>query len=344
MTSKPTVVVAPDFRRMDEIFDPATKARLEDLVDVRWGRNGAMPADQFEQAMQTAVAVVFGTWHYGPDAIRRAGPNLRHVFEVAGGHDHPDLDYATCFERGISVGSCAPAFGPAVAEMALALTLAAMRKVCEGDADFRRGRERWLHEGNEGASTLHGKTVGFVGAGGLSRNLHRLLEPFDVRFLAYDPWVSAATLRERSLEPVDLPVLFGRSDVVYVLAVPSPDNRHLVSRPLMELLDPDDVLVVISRAHLVDFDAMTDLALAGRFRVAVDVFPTEPLSSDHPIRRASGAVLSAHRAGAIPEALLEIGRMVVGDLEVFLGGHGKTRMQYATPDVIRGLRGERASP
>ena len=92
MRSKPSVIVAPDFRRVDEIFDSATLARLDDLVDVQWGRDGAMPAAQFEQALQHAAAVVFGTWHYGPDAIVEAGPSLRHVFEVAGGHFHPDLD------------------------------------------------------------------------------------------------------------------------------------------------------------------------------------------------------------------------------------------------------------
>jgi phosphoglycerate dehydrogenase-like enzyme len=327
---------------MDEIFEPATQARLDDLVDVRWGRDGPMPAARFEQALQHATAVVFGTWHYGSDAIREAGLALRHVFEVAGGHAHPGFDYATCFERGITVGSCTPAFGSVVAEMALALTLASTRDVTSGDADFRLGRERWLHEGNVSAVTLFGATVGFVGAGGLSRRLQDLLQPFEVRLLAYDPWVSAETLRNRALEPVDLPTLFAQSDIVYVLAVPTPDNRHLVSRYLMELLDPHNVLVVMSRAHLVDFDAMTDLVLEGRFRVTVDVFPTEPLGSDHPIRGAAGAVLSAHRAGAIPEALLEIGRMVVDDLEVLLRGDGATRMQYATPDLIRRLRGETA--
>ncbi len=336
---KPKVVVAPDFRRIDEIFDAPTLARLHDLADVIWGRDGPMPAAGFVDALQEATAVVFGTWHYGFDAIHRAGDSLRHIFEVAGGHGHRDLDYATCFDRGITVGSCAPAFGPAVAEMALALTLAAARLVSEGDADFKAGNERWLHDGTVGATTLFGKTFGFVGAGGLARSLQPLLEPFSGRFLAHDPWVEADALRARGLEPVDLPTLFTRSDVVYVLAVPSADNHQLVSRELMERLSPTDVLIVISRAHLVDFDAMTELVLAGCFRAGIDVFPSEPFDVDHPIRRARGAVLSAHRAGAIPEALLEIGRMVVDDLEAALDGRELTRMQYATPDLVRRLRG-----
>jgi phosphoglycerate dehydrogenase-like enzyme len=68
------------------------------------------------------------------------------------------------------------------------------------------------------------------------------------------------------------------------------------------------------------------------------VFPTEPFDPNHGIRGAKGAVLSAHRAGAIPEALLEIGRMVVDDLEALLAGRTPTRMQYATPQLIARLR------
>lgn len=336
---KPKVIVAPSFREMGEIFDAPTLVRLHELGDVQWGENGPMPQELFEAAAQDATAIIFGTWHYGSDAVAAAGPSLRHIFEVAGTHNHPDLDYRACFARGITVGSCAPAFAPAVAEHALALSLAAGRLVTEGDAGFRTAEELWLHEGNVGTVTHFGKTVGFVGAGGLARSLQPLLAPFGVRFLAYDPWLGAEALHKRGLEPAELKKLFIHSDIVYVLAVPTPDNVGLVSRELMELLGPNNILVVMSRAHLVDFEAMTDLVLQCRFRAACDVFPIEPLAVDHPIRQASNIVLSAHRAGAIPEALLGIGRMVVDDLDDLLAGRLPRRMQYANPEMIRGLGG-----
>ncbi|MDJ0923840.1 MAG: NAD(P)-dependent oxidoreductase [Acidimicrobiia bacterium] len=323
---------------MDEIFDSTTLLRLNDLCEVVWGVDGPVPATQFREFLRDATAVVFGTWEYGREAIAEAGPNLRHIFEVAGGHTHAELDYKACFARGITVGGSAPAFGPAVAEMALALTLAATRLVAEGDAAFRMGRERWLHHGTVGATTLYGRTVGFVGAGGLSRSLQPLLEPFGVHFLGFDPWLTEEDLTRRRITPTDLPTLFRRSDIIYVLAVPTPANFRLISRGLMEMLDPDNVLVIVSRAHLVDFEAMTDLVMDGRFKVALDVFPAEPFDRSHRLRGAPGAVLSAHRAGAIPEALLEIGRMVTGDLEALLAGRSPTRMQYATPDLIARLR------
>jgi phosphoglycerate dehydrogenase-like enzyme len=63
------------------------------------------------------------------------------------------------------------------------------------------------------------------------------------------------------------------------------------------------VFVLMGRAHVVDFDVLAEFVLAGRVKAAIDVFPVEPLSLDHPIRRAPGAVLSAHRAGSVTEGL-----------------------------------------
>ena len=94
------------------------------------------------------------------------------------------------------------------------------------------------------------------------------------------------------------------------------------------------MLVLISRAHVVDFDALTDLVLEGRFKAAIDVFPVEPLPADHPIRQAPGAVLSAHRAGSVKQGLCEIGRMVVDDIEAIVQGLPPQRMQLAQPELI----------
>jgi len=335
---KPRIIVAPHFRTMDEIFDTSALGRLNDLGEIIWGRDGAMPQDGMETALQDATAVVFGTWDYGRDAIPAAGKNLRYVFEVAGSHAHPHLNYRACLERGIQVGGCAHAFGSAVAEMGFAMALSVGRLVNEGDADFRAGNEKWLHEGTVNAVTTWGKTIGFVGAGGLSIPLQQMLTPFETRFLAYDPWIDDEALRDREIEPVDLPELFEASDFIYVLAVPTPENYQMVDSELMGLLGPRQTLILLSRAHLVDFEAMTDYVLAGRFRVGIDVWPAEPFDPDHRIRGARNAVFSAHRAGAIPEALLEIGRMVVDDLEALLEGTDRPlRMQYATPEMVERL-------
>jgi phosphoglycerate dehydrogenase-like enzyme len=308
------------------------------MADIVWGRDEPMPRDAFADALSRASAIAVGEWVYGRDALLGAGTSLRAVFEMLGTHNHPDLDYETCFERGIPIGSIAPVFGDVVAEMCLALALAAARGVGKSDRGFRSGDEQYLHSGNAGSMSVIGKTVGLVGCGSISRSLERLLAPFDVELLGYDPWLAVERLERRGITPVGLSEMFERSQIVFVLAVPTPGNAAMISDELMSLLSPSDVLVVGSRAHVVDFDALTAHLLAGRFRAGIDVYPTEPLDRNHPIRSADGAVLTAHLAGALPEALLEIGRMIADDFDSIMSNRPPTRMQYATADLLASLR------
>ena len=333
---KPSVIVAPHFRTMAEIFRPTTLGRLESVADVVWAVDDPMPQVEFEEALRDAVAVVFGTWHYG-DALRRRGSALRAVLEVAGAHDHRDLGYEDCLAAGIEVGSVAPAFGAAVAEYGLALALTVSRGIVMNDREFRNGEELWLHAGNVGYNTLFHRTVGFVGCGGLSRHLQRLLEPFEVNLLGFDPFISDPVLSARGIEPVDLETMFRSSEVIFILAAPSASGRGLIDRRLLELLQPRQTVVLLSRAGLVDFDSLTSLVVAGRFRLAIDVYPEEPLPADHLLRGADIAVLSSHRAGAVPDALLQIGDMVVQDLEAMIAGSEERCLQYLTEEALPGL-------
>lgn len=327
---KPTVVVDPHFRRMDEIFSPADRARLHGLVEVVWGRDEPMPDDAFRAALPEAVAVICGDWRYGE--VLDHAPRLRAIIEVAGAFPRA-LDYDTCFARGIRVLSVAPAFGPQVAEMALGLALDACREIAAGDRAIRAGAEQWGHAGNATTFQLRGQPVGFIGYGNLARHLHPLLAPFGCPIQAYDPWVGAGYLRGLGVEPVGLEELLDTSRVVFVLAVPTSENRALLSREMLARVRPDAALVLMSRAHVVDFDALTECVRAGRFRAAIDVFPDEPLPLDHPIRTAEGAVLSAHRAGSVREGLWEIGRMVTDDLEMIAQGLPPQRLQVAQPEL-----------
>lgn len=334
MNGRARVVVDPHFRTMDEIFSPADLARLRETVEVVWGRDEPMPVEAARGALAGAVAVVCAGWRYGEVADDWEG--LRAIVDVSGAFPR-ELDYARCFARGIRILSAAPAFAPQVAEMALGLALAASREIVAGDRAMRVGEERWLHAGNATTFLLYGQPVGFVGYGSIARSLRPLLAPFGCPISVYDPWLGDGYLRSQGVEPAPLERLLGTSRVVFILAVPSAENRALLSSALLEGLQPDAVLVLMSRAHVVDFDALTDLVLAGRFKAAIDVFPEEPLPADHPIRRAPGAVLSAHRAGSVAEGLREIGRMVVDDLEAIARGLPPQRLQQAQPELVRRL-------
>ena len=325
------VIVDPFFRSMDDIFSPHEAERLADLVEIVWGRDEPMPVEAFRAALPEAFAVVSAGWRYG-DVLDDAS-NLRAILTVSGGWP-PELDYARCFARGIRVLSAAPAFADSVAEMALALAIASSRDIVAEDRLVRATHERWLSgAGSLGTFLLTRKRVGFVGFGNIGRRLKELIEPFGCELRAYDPWLTDAYLRDEGVEPASLRDLVETSRIVFVLATPTTENRELLSRELLELVQPDAVLVLVSRAHVVDFDALTELVLEGRFRAAVDVFPEEPLAPEHPIRTAPGVVLSPHRAGLVQEALRDIGRRVVDDLEALVNGLPPRRMQVGEPEL-----------
>ena len=316
---------------MGDVFSPDDLERLHETVDVVWGSDEPMPLDDFRASLRSATAVVCAGWRYG--AVLDEAQSLRAILTVSGGWP-PELDYARCFERGIRVLSAAPGFAGAVAEMALGLALTSSRDIASGDRAMRTGKETWLSTA-DGLDTflLSGKRVGFVGFGNIGRRLRALLKPFRCEVCAYDPWLTNAYLAEEGVVPMPLEQLLASSRVIFVLATPTSENEALLSRRLLELVASDAVLVLVSRAHVVDFEALTDLVMAGRFRAAVDVYPGEPFDADHPLRRATGAVLSPHRAGLVQEALWELGRMVVDDLEAIVRGLPPRRMQAAEPEL-----------
>jgi phosphoglycerate dehydrogenase-like enzyme len=137
--------------------------------------------------------------------------------------------------------------------------------------------------------------------------------------------------------PVALDTLLQTCRYIFVLAIPTRENRGLLDRRRLGLIQHDAVLVLISRAHLVDFDALTELANEGKFRAAVDVFPVEPLPADHPVRQSEGTILSAHRAGHIKDDFRAIGRMVVDDLEAMSAGLPPVEMQVVQPEIVKRL-------
>ena len=329
---KRKIILDPYGRTLQEIFDPSDLKRLYELADITWGRDDPMPDNEFAQAKGDAFAIVTGRWRYGAlDDM----PNLHAVLEVSGRHPSPQLlDYQACFARSIRVLSCAPAFGPMVAEMALGMALAASREIVDGHIAFTQGEESWLHAGNLATFTLYDQTVGFIGYGGLARALQPLLKPFRCKLQVYDPWLPANYLVSQDATPVNLETLLETSKVIFVLAIPSASNKTLLDRTQLARIQPGSVFVLISRSHLVDFDALTELVSAGRFKAAIDVFPQEPLSPDHPIRKAPGIILSAHRAGSVARDLRNIGRMVVDDLEALLAGLPPMAMQVAQPEII----------
>jgi phosphoglycerate dehydrogenase-like enzyme len=313
----PVILFDPHPRSSAEMFDAPTRRRFDALGTIVAFDGGPMPAALVEEHLPE-VALLVGQTDMPAERLARAA-ELRAIINVETNF-LPNVDYETCFERGIHVLTPGSAFAPVVAETALGMAIDLARGISAADRAFRAGGERYGLEGNSGCFTLAGAPVGLIGFGDLARALQKLLMPFACRIRAYDPWLPDEFLQRNGVEPLTLDDLLRTSRVVFVFAGVSTENQGFLGARQFALMEPGSAFILMSRAAVVDFPAMLEQAASGRLKIATDVFPEEPVAAGDPVRRNGGVLLSAHRAGAMVEALHDIGRQTVADAEMILRG------------------------
>lgn len=337
MTGKPRVVLDPCWRRLDELFSPGDLASLRGEFDVIWAQGAPMPEAELAAALEWAFAYIAATPRLDAAGLA-AAPNLRAVIEVSGAF--PDtIDYDACAERGVEVLCCAPGFRQPVAEMALAMTLGGARGLFAEHEAFRKGEERWLEDYEGRDFSLFGATIGFVGYGQIAREIHRLITPFGVSVLAFDPWLDPARAAAAGVTLLDLHQVMRTSRCLYVTAAPTTENKGMIDAHGLAQLPDAAMVVLVSRAHLVDFSALLSEVATGRIRAAIDVFPTEPLPPDHTARRLPGLILSPHRAAAVEGGRQLIGRLILDDLRLLSRRQNPANLQRARVLDISKLAG-----
>ena len=330
--SKPIVVLDPHWRQLDEIFSPDDLATLGSMCELVWARDEPMPRKVLEDHLATMSILIAARPALDASDLANA-PKLRAVIEVSGAF--PDtIDYAACFDRGVHVLSCAPGFRASVAEMAVAMALAGARGLVQEHEAFRGGSEHWLSDNVATDFSLYGQTIGFVGFGSIARECSRLLMPFGPRILAYDPWLKHEQFQEHSAVQTTLDDVMRCSRCLFVAATPTHENKGLIDAEAIAKMPRGALLVLISRAHLVDFDALVAAVREHRIRAAIDVFPTEPVANDDAVRSLPNAILSPHRAAAVRGGRQLIGRMIVEDVANLLRGQAPINLQPATPEKV----------
>lgn len=332
----PLVLLTPAPQTRDTIFAAATwDAFQQAFTVVEPDLTTPAGVEQFDALLPDAFAVV-GQPDLPRERLERAR-ELRAVCNVEGNF-FPNVDYATCADRGVHVLGCGPAYAPAVAEYALGLALDLARGITRADRMFRAGTEQYTAAGNVDAFLLRRSDIGLIGFGNLGRALTRLLAPFDATVRVYDPWLPDAVLVDAGVQPAGLEELLSASRLVFVLATITDENTHLLGAARLDLLPDRARLVLVSRAAAADFDALYARIASGRILAAIDVWPEEPMPADDPGRALDGAVLSAHRAGGITQAFHAIGAMVLDDLTLVHRGLPPARMQVAARELVSRYR------
>ncbi|MET0512664.1 MAG: D-glycerate dehydrogenase [Thermoleophilaceae bacterium] len=237
-----------------------------------------------------------------------AAPRLRAISNYAVGVDNVDLEAAGA--RGIPVGNTPGVLTDSTADLAVALMLAAARRLVDADAYVRRGEWRTWEPGLLLGFDLHSATVGVVGFGRIGQAVARRLEGF-----------GCEVLHTSRGSGVPIEELLERSDFVTLHCPLSAETRGLIGDDALRRMKPTAYLVNTARGPVVDTGALARALHSGEIMgAALDVTDPEPLPGDHPLMDAPGVMVVPHIASATHATRERMAEMAVDNLLAGLAG------------------------
>ena len=267
-----------------------------------------------------AEGILFRAGPRCDDVILGACPHVRVVGRHGVGLDTVDLEAAT--RHGVAVVHAPGSNSQAVAEHALMLMLACVKRTVEIDRHDAQGRLAGPSRGRQHRAA--GKTLGIVGVGNIGRRVARFAGAIGMRVLGYDKYVPADEIRRRGAEPVgSLEELLPQVDVLTCHTPLTPETRHMIDERALARLKPGAIFINTSRGPVHSERAVFEALVQKRLAAAgLDVFEQEPSPVDNPIFNLDNVVCSGHVAGVTLEANREASLQV-------------------TAEILRVLRGER---
>ena len=249
-------------------------------------------------------------------------PDLRVI--VVRGTTAPLVDLASATQRGILVCNTPYQSTEAVSEYALALLLAAVRRIPLMDARLRRGE--WQ---SRRGFIIRGKILGVIGLGMIGQAMSRLARGVGMRVLAWTPSADAARAAACGAELVELDALLRTSDAVSLHLRLSERTRGIVGRRELALLKDGAIIVNTARAGLVDEAALIDELRGGRLVGALDVFGQEPLPPNHPLLGLDNVIVTPHAAWATDEVRRSRAELPVDNIVAALSGRPRNALNPA---------------
>ena len=282
--------------------------RLAELFDIRGNAPRAPPRERV-LVEAAGAAVLAPTYIDRVDApLLDALPTVRHVASYGVGVNHIDLD--ACRARGVLVTNTPGVLTDATADMAMALLLAAARRVAEGDRVVRAGGWTDVDPSWMLGTELTGKTLGLVGFGRIGQAVARRAAGFELRILYASPREVAFPGATR----VPLDDLLARSDFVSLHVPLTPATEDLLSRERIFAMKRGAILVNTARGPVLDDAALADALREGRLAAAgLDVFRDEPHVPEA-FRALPNVVLTPHLGSGSRETRAAMARMVLEEI------------------------------
>ncbi len=327
---KPVVLSSPAPRSLELIFTPDKLAHLHSKYELVETTDEAL--DKLPPELLNDARYIIGQPPISDNTLATL-QSLRAVLNVESNLIN-NMPYQTVFERGIYVLTTGAVFAVPVAELGLGLALDLARGITDNDSAFRLGNERWGGDGNTQARLLTNADVGIIGYGDLGRALHKKLAGFNCQMKVYDPWLPPSVVMENGAEPSNLQEVISNSDFLFVTTVVTSDNLNFIDASAFAAMRKGTRFILLSRAEVVDFEALMDAAQSGHIYAASDVFPMEPMPENHRIRMLPNFIRSSHRAGALDVAFKQMGDMVLEDMELMDKGLPPMRCKRAERETV----------
>jgi glyoxylate reductase len=323
--NRPLVIVTrklPDVieTRMMELFD--TRLNLEDR---------AMDEAALVAAVTAAhVLVPTVTDRITRAIIDRAGPNLKLIASFGTGVDHIDLDAAKA--RGITVTNTPGVLTEDTADMSMALILAVMRRLGEGERLMRGGAWRGWSPTSMLGARVSGKRLGIIGMGRIGSALARRARGFGLS-IHYHNRRKLDEQSEAELEATywqSLDQMLAHMDVVSINCPRTPATFHLLNARRLKLMKPSAVVVNTARGNVIDEDALIEALMKRELAGAgLDVFENEPAVNPK-LLALENVVLLPHMGSATLEGRIAMGEKVLINIKSFVDGHNAPDRVLAT--------------
>ncbi len=257
-------------------------------------------------------------------ALLARSPELLVVSTGGAGYDTVDLD--ACTDAGVLALNQAGGNAHSVAEHVLGMMLCLAKRIIEADRRMRRspGIRRLDYMNAE----VRGKTLGIVGIGHVGTRIAELCRGlFDMRVLAFDPYLDAAQVAARGAEKVEIEPLLRQSDFVSVSCPLTAETRGMIGEREYAQMQPHAFFITTARGGIHDEQALAQALRDGRLAGAgLDVWDPEPPPPEHPLLQMDNVLASPHIAGTTREARRNIATLAARQLLDVLDGKPAARL------------------
>jgi phosphoglycerate dehydrogenase-like enzyme len=211
------------------------------------------------------------------------------------GVGYDTVDVPACTAGNIALAITPDGVRRPVAVSIITFILALTGKLMVKDRLARQGGPGFAARGEHMGVGLVGKTLGSLGVGNIGAEMFRLARPFDMTFIAHDPFADKKVAAELGIELVSLEELFRRSDILCVNCPLTPETHHIVNAERLALMKPTAFFINTARGPIVDQKALTKVLQEKKIAGAgLDVFEQEPTDPDDPLLKLDNIIAAPH--------------------------------------------------